>query len=60
MASRVDRPTVDLSAYPDHAVISTLHRDWWRQLLRDSGGTGFWHETYFHAPGMAAVYDDMV
>ena len=26
----------------------------------DSGGTGFWHETYFMSGGMEAVYDDMV
>ena len=39
---------------------STPHRDWWRGFLRDSGGTGFWHETYFMRGGMEAVYDDMV
>lgn len=125
MAKRVDRRTVDLSAYPDLVVIylgmrvnaltglktllgfgpqiarsveaqpdglllhenfafslapphagmrqywrdfeslemwarSAPHRDWWRQFLRDSGGTGFWHETYFMRGGMEAVYDDMV
>jgi hypothetical protein len=27
--------------------------------LRDSGGTGFWHETYFMRGGMEAIYDDM-
>src|ERR1700752_3384573 len=26
---------------------SGLHRGWWKDFLRDSGGTGFWHETYF-------------
>jgi hypothetical protein len=35
-------------------------REWWREFLRDSGGTGFWHETYFMRGGMEAVYDDMV
>jgi hypothetical protein len=35
------------------------HRDWWKKFLRDSGGTGFWHETYFMRGGMEAVYDDM-
>ena len=25
---------------------SAPHRDWWRGFVRDSGGTGFWHETY--------------
>ena len=39
---------------------SEPHRAWWRQFLRDSGGTGFWHETYFMRGGMEAVYDDMV
>jgi hypothetical protein len=39
---------------------STPHRDWWRAFLRDSGGTGFWHETYFMRGGMESVYDDMV
>ena len=38
---------------------SAPHRDWWRQFLRDSGGTGFWHEAYFMRGGMEAVYDDM-
>jgi hypothetical protein len=22
------------------------HREWWKQFLRDTGGTGFWHELY--------------
>lgn len=39
---------------------STPHREWWKQFLRDSGGTGFWHETYFMRGGMESVYDDMV
>ena len=39
---------------------SEPHRQWWMQFLRDSGGTGFWHETYFMRGGMEAVYDDMV
>ena len=39
---------------------SEPHRRWWRRFLRDSGGTGFWHETYFMQGGMEAVYDDMV
>jgi hypothetical protein len=39
---------------------SEPHRAWWKQFLRDSGGTGFWHETYFMRGGMEAVYDDMV
>jgi fumigallin biosynthesis monooxygenase-like protein len=39
---------------------SEPHRDWWKRFLRDSGGTGFWHEAYFMRGGMEAVYDDMV
>jgi hypothetical protein len=48
MASHVDRRTVDLSAFPDLVVI-----------LRDSGGTGFWHETYFMRGGMESIYADV-
>ena len=22
------------------------HREWWKKFLRDTGGTGFWHELY--------------
>jgi hypothetical protein len=39
---------------------SEPHRIWWQRFLRDSGGTGFWHEAYFMRGGMEAVYDDMV
>lgn len=39
---------------------SEPHSMWWRRFLRDSGGTGFWHEAYFMRGGMEAVYDDMV
>ena len=38
---------------------SEPHRVWWQQFLRNSGGTGFWHEAYFMSGGMEAVYDDM-
>jgi hypothetical protein len=27
--------------------------------MRDPGGTGFWHETYFARGGMEAIFDDM-
>lgn len=36
------------------------HRSWWLKFLRDSGGTGFWHETYCRQGGIEAIYDDMV
>jgi len=38
---------------------SEPHRIWWQQFLKDSGGTGFWHETYFMRGGVEAIYDDM-
>ena len=38
---------------------SEPHRRWWKNFLKDSGGTGFWHEMYFMRGGMEAVYDDV-
>lgn len=38
---------------------SEPHSIWWRNFLRDSGGTGFWHETYLRRGGMEAIYDDV-
>jgi len=38
---------------------SDPHRRWWKDFLRDSGGTGFWHETYTMRGGMEAIYDDV-
>src|SRR5690242_14138371 len=38
---------------------SDPHRLWWKNFLRDSGGTGFWHESYFRQGGMEAIYDDV-
>lgn len=38
---------------------SAPHRDWWRDFLKDSKGTGFWHEAYFRKGGMEAVYVDI-
>jgi hypothetical protein len=38
---------------------SDPHRQWWQSFLRDSGGTGFWHETYFRKGGVEAIYDDV-
>ena len=38
---------------------SDPHRQWWINFLKDSGGTGFWHETYFRRGGMEAIYDDV-
>jgi fumigallin biosynthesis monooxygenase-like protein len=38
---------------------SDPHRQWWQSFLKDSGGMGFWHETYFRRGGMEAIYDDV-
>jgi len=38
---------------------SEPHRIWWKQFLRNTGGTGFWHEAYFMRGGMEAIYIDM-
>jgi len=38
---------------------SEPHRAWWKAFLKDSGGTGFWHETYLMRGGMEAVHDDV-
>src|SRR5579862_3119620 len=38
---------------------SMPHQKWWTDFVRDSGGTGFWHETYFIRGGMEAIYDDL-
>lgn len=38
---------------------SEPHRIWWQGFLRDSGGTGFWHETYFLRGGMECFYGDL-
>lgn len=35
------------------------HNEWWRDFLNDSGGTGFWHETYSRRGGFEAIYDDL-
>ncbi|MFZ3201825.1 MAG: DUF4188 domain-containing protein [Candidatus Acidiferrales bacterium] len=38
---------------------SEPHKIWWQNFMRDSGGTGFWHETYFLRGGFEAIYDDV-
>jgi len=38
---------------------SEPHMQWWKNFLRDTGGTGFWHETYFMRGGVEAIYDDI-
>jgi hypothetical protein len=66
--------TMIYSLFPMHAGMRQYWRDfeslerwsrsephmlWWKEFLRDSGGTGFWHETYFMRGGMEAIYDDV-
>src|SRR6478609_2014956 len=61
-----------LSLFPPHAGMrqywrdfdslerwarSLPHQQWWGRFLRDPGGTGFWHETYFLRGGIEAIYD---
>jgi Domain of unknown function (DUF4188) len=38
---------------------SLPHQAWWQDFVRNTGGTGFWHETYFLRGGMESVYLDM-
>jgi hypothetical protein len=38
---------------------SLPHKKWWQEFLRDRGGTGFWHETYFRGGEIESVYIDM-
>jgi hypothetical protein len=38
---------------------SEPHKQWWQNFMKNSGGTGFWHETYFIRGGMEAIYADM-
>jgi hypothetical protein len=38
---------------------SLPHKTWWQGFLRDRGGSGFWHETYFRGGQVESVYIDM-
>jgi hypothetical protein len=38
---------------------SAPHRTWWLNFMKDTGGTGFWHEAYFMRGGIDAIYDDI-
>jgi hypothetical protein len=38
---------------------SDPHRAWWQSYLKNTGGTGFWHEAYFMRGGMEGIYVDM-
>ena len=41
----------------EHWARCLPHKHWWDRFLRDAGGTGFWHETYFLRGGIEAIYD---
>jgi hypothetical protein len=43
----------------EHFTQSAPHKGWWADFLKDSGGAGFWHETYRSQGGMEAIYIDM-
>ena len=38
---------------------SPPHQEWWKNFLKGSGGTGFWHEAYYMRGGMEAIFDDI-
>ena len=38
---------------------SGVHAEWWKGFLDDTGGAGFWHETYFRGGQIETVYIDM-
>jgi hypothetical protein len=38
---------------------SEPHKIWWQNFVRNTGGTGFWHETYFMRGGIEAIYDNI-
>lgn len=49
----------DFESLEKWARATMPHQKWWKDFLRDPGGTGFWHETYFRRGGMEAIYDDL-
>lgn len=38
---------------------SLPHQRWWHDFLRNRGGTGFWHETYFRRGEIESIFIDM-
>jgi hypothetical protein len=38
---------------------SEPHAQWWREFSKDTGGTGFWHESYSRKGSMEAIYINM-
>jgi|SRR5579871_176515 len=49
----------DFASLETWARSTMPHQQWWKDFLRDPGGTGFWHETYFRRGGIEAIYDDI-
>ncbi len=43
----------------EHWARSEPHRQWWKAFLWNSGGTGFWHETYFIRGGFEGIFTDL-
>ena len=35
------------------------HQAWWQAYVKDTGGSGFWHELHFKRGGMEAIYVDV-
>jgi hypothetical protein len=35
------------------------HKQWWQKFLRDTGGTGFWHELYVRNGEMEGAFIDV-
>ena len=38
---------------------SEPHLTWFKKFMKESGGTMFWHETFFMRGGMEALYHDL-
>ena len=38
---------------------SGAHKEWWRSFVRDTAGTGFWHELYSRNGEMEGTFLDM-
>ncbi|HZJ52056.1 MAG TPA: phenylacetaldoxime dehydratase family protein [Actinomycetota bacterium] len=38
---------------------SGAHKQWWQSFVRDTGGTGFWHELYVRNGEMEGAFLDM-
>lgn len=41
----------------EHWTRSIPHQAWWKEFVRDTRGTGIWHETYLTGNGIEGIYD---